>query len=547
MADDARSNTTSSFPDDAVAFDPLLDVALFLAYLQATDVHPLHGRWLPPRHFQALGPCLSPSVLCREFRSERQSGRLPFAHYLAESLGLLTLASNLLKPSPVALGWLERPASEQIHDLWAAWLTTSDENRQRWTRYHLPGYKLRDPIGFAQRIVGLLSSVPDGQPWALQEIDSQMFDELVPWWERDDQPPPEVLLREMLSGPLAWLGLVRPTAEDELPACYQLTLLGAWLLDRPGVAPPPDHTRPLRVADLLDIQVPAESQLAAILDLAGWTELGPGPCLHFTPASLIRAREQGGTWQDLLAALTRHTAPLTPTQRDNLRNQFQRIATVSLQPSLLLKTPDASIMTELWHTPSTRSHLGSHLSPDLAVVQTPSPAALVKALHTQGLAVQSSAPVSPRSSTSLLPGDAYWLTVSFLVHSYLARRLGLTSAPPTAILETVVLSLEPAQLATAQAAATQAIARLEQALDGPSPVSPAISEETLVRRLEAAIHEGQTVHLRYWAAARGEVTDRQVEPQRIEWRGEHAYLVAHCHLRGDERTFRLDRILDIEG
>ncbi|HHS97657.1 MAG TPA: WYL domain-containing protein, partial [Chloroflexi bacterium] len=53
---------------------------------------------------------------------------------------------------------------------------------------------------------------------------------------------------------------------------------------------------------------------------------------------------------------------------------------------------------------------------------------------------------------------------------------------------------------------------------------------------------GETVEIEYYTAGRGHVTRRRVDPLRLEWRGEVVYLIAYCHLRGDRRVFRVDRI-----
>jgi predicted DNA-binding transcriptional regulator YafY len=57
--------------------------------------------------------------------------------------------------------------------------------------------------------------------------------------------------------------------------------------------------------------------------------------------------------------------------------------------------------------------------------------------------------------------------------------------------------------------------------------------------------------IRYYTAGRDATTDRVVDPLRVEWRGPAGtpaavpYLVGWCHLRQDERLFRVDRILEI--
>ena len=60
-----------------------------------------------------------------------------------------------------------------------------------------------------------------------------------------------------------------------------------------------------------------------------------------------------------------------------------------------------------------------------------------------------------------------------------------------------------------------------------------------------AIHDGLLLRMRY-ASPGGRPTDRLVAPRRVTRERESLYLVAYCHLRQEERTFRFDRILKLE-
>jgi len=141
-------------PPPVPPFGSLLpDIALFLAYLQQVDVRPLHGRWLSPHHCHHLGARLAPPISSDALRSERQMQRLAFAHYLAERLGLVAVVGGLLKPSPSAGDWLLRDQSELLRICWQCWLAADDDNRQLWRRFRLPGHDLRDPVGFARRLI----------------------------------------------------------------------------------------------------------------------------------------------------------------------------------------------------------------------------------------------------------------------------------------------------------------------------------------------------------------------------------------------------------
>jgi DNA polymerase-3 subunit epsilon len=71
--------------------------------------------------------------------------------------------------------------------------------------------------------------------------------------------------------------------------------------------------------------------------------------------------------------------------------------------------------------------------------------------------------------------------------------------------------------------------------DGPAPLPPPIAE---------ALAAGGRLSIRYLSAQQDE-TVREVEPLEIIPQGDYLYLRAFCHLRGDERTFRLDRIVEM--
>src|SRR5205085_208558 len=63
--------------------------------------------------------------------------------------------------------------------------------------------------------------------------------------------------------------------------------------------------------------------------------------------------------------------------------------------------------------------------------------------------------------------------------------------------------------------------------------------------LSAAAHERRRVRLRYHAAG-AVATERGFDPYGLVYRGGCWYAVGHCHLRRDLRTFRLDRVEQVE-
>ena len=62
--------------------------------------------------------------------------------------------------------------------------------------------------------------------------------------------------------------------------------------------------------------------------------------------------------------------------------------------------------------------------------------------------------------------------------------------------------------------------------------------------LETALSEGRRLWLRY-RSPQGQVSERWVEPLDVSDDGQTVYLAAYCLERCDQRTFRLDRILEM--
>ena len=63
--------------------------------------------------------------------------------------------------------------------------------------------------------------------------------------------------------------------------------------------------------------------------------------------------------------------------------------------------------------------------------------------------------------------------------------------------------------------------------------------------LSTAAQARQRVHLRYRSGDSGHGAG--FDPYGLVWRGGRWYAVGHCHLRGDVRSFRLDRVIDVHA
>jgi DNA polymerase III epsilon subunit-like protein len=81
--------------------------------------------------------------------------------------------------------------------------------------------------------------------------------------------------------------------------------------------------------------------------------------------------------------------------------------------------------------------------------------------------------------------------------------------------------------------------------DGTQPYCPIQGLPPLV---EQAMRAKTPLRIRY-AGSDGRESERVVHPLKVTLREQATYLVAYCHLKHEERTFRLDRIVElrIEG
>jgi len=66
----------------------------------------------------------------------------------------------------------------------------------------------------------------------------------------------------------------------------------------------------------------------------------------------------------------------------------------------------------------------------------------------------------------------------------------------------------------------------------------------LPTELGEAIYSKKNLFIRY-VDNKGEETQRWITPKQVMGLSDYVYLKAHCHLRNDERNFRLDRIIEV--
>ncbi len=121
----------------------------------------------------------------------------------------------------------------------------------------------------------------------------------------------------------------------------------------------------------------------------------------------------------------------------------------------------------------------------------------------------------------------------------LARERGLAQTSPA--VESVLAKVERV-LPQATRARIQAV---EQTVIFERSSLPAAPSTSAVTVLSSAVQTGQCVCLQY-RSARSEMTERVFDPYGVVYQAGLWYTIGYCHLRQEQRLFRLDRIQQIE-
>ena len=550
----------------------LSDLFTWLSFLNREMVHPLHGRWLPPSALRALSAWLTTGNRADPLRSERQWPYLAFLHYLAERAGLVGVIGGALKPTASALAWLETPQPTRWQALWDVWRAQTQENAALWARYRLP-LAIEDdpPVRFAQlcdALQPLLSGSPLAQSvlWDMLEMHAPaLFRPVTAYQSWADLDPDaqaayrDTLLAEirvLLTGPLAWFGIVQIA-----DAGVTLTPGGAALWAREGGDWPPVSPAPGLVARVESAPEMADPLLhlhVVAQPPEGATGLSPVQRLHlerFAPpnpdapdeyrleaGNVLSAFQQGDTVEGLLELLESAAGPLPPLLVGTLYRWAETLTQVRVRQIAVLETHDPALLQELTRQRRIRELLMETLSARVVRVDAACLDALLRRLARQGIIPDVDVPAGSRSPARATPEEQTTIAAALRVYAQLVDILGAPVHAPHALAQAWTQTLNAAQHDTAERltdailTALRHVALPETDYHIPEPTGP------LLVTLERAIANAATLDIVYYTAGRDHTTRRRIDPLRLEWRGDVVYLIAYCHLRRDQRIFRVDRI-----
>ena len=126
-----------------------------------------------------------------------------------------------------------------------------------------------------------------------------------------------------------------------------------------------------------------------------------------------------------------------------------------------------------------------------------------------------------------------------------AHSLGISSsqehrAMSDAVMTCAIFEKELIRLASSGAETIDDIAQVQKR----KAAKAATVKDYKLKLIEEAIRDQKRLNITYRSIWNNKITRRTITPKEVRKGYDSHYVVSHCHLKGEERTFRLDGILD---
>ncbi|MBZ0284456.1 MAG: WYL domain-containing protein [Anaerolineae bacterium] len=500
----------------------LTDVAAVLGTLLYEPVQPQWKRWLPPRALKAINARLrSPDDLA-QVRSELQSGRIRFLHYLAAQSRLLSLQVGSFQPTPLAWRWLEWTPENR----WRFLVDCIEPDGDLWRQFRLPATSKL----LWSALIRLLKTLPTGCAYHIADLAAALMP-YVP-----EETDLEAKLDHLLQTVLTWMGWV-----SVVDGCCYLTVPDFPAEERAVIT---------AESDALYISLPALSPASALVHLLSVALPAEG-VLRIDADTVRGAVGKGYNAPDLVRILAQlQGTPLPQATAQRLHRWAQTADALSLQPMLVLTARDAEIITHLQSDWRLRQHLGTRLSPHHIAVQPDSASHLLKRLKRRQHPVTTTLhPRSARQTRDQLDADTLeYLWLAARTYQKLSTVVDPPVRIPGALLDWLAGQLPPGATTPLDTTAQQVVERLalvsssrtaptgQVAQDDPDGISDAVQQ---------AYDQRSALTIDYYSPYRGETTTRTIEPIALYHQNGAQYVEAWCRLEADSRTFRVDRILRV--
>ncbi|MFZ6026357.1 MAG: helicase-associated domain-containing protein [Chloroflexota bacterium] len=336
---------------------------------------------------------------------------LPFG--LADLLEAAELldANAVPLPEPTR-AFLEAPRGEALSQLFCAWQPSSRFNELRQIPgLHCEGEWRNDPLRARQAVLGFLSSIEAGKWWSLNaflaDIRQRQPDfqrtagDYDSWYIREEESGEYLrgfqnwekvdgaLVRYLIAGPLHWLGVldVASSTPDGPVTAFRYSPWAEKLLR--GEAPTGLllEDKSIKVDSSARLIVPRLAPRPVRYQLARFAEWDAYQDdryrYHITPATLVRARQQGLTVNHLLALLRRHAESVSPNLTKALARWEEHGVEATLESVTILRVSSPELLQRL-RTSRAARFLGDPLGPTTVIVKRGAEQKVLDALAEMG-------------------------------------------------------------------------------------------------------------------------------------------------------------------
>jgi hypothetical protein len=497
----------------------LRDVAALLGVLLLVEAVPVHDRWLSLSVLRQVNDRLTLKADLSAIRSELQTGRLRWLHYLAQVGGLLNVQAGVFKPTVAAWQWLSAPPQVQWDCLMQAVEHDLEADDRLWDVFRLP-----EVTAHTWRVLRhTLDELDAAQGYRVKDL----FPMLAPYLLSDRREDIGYLLRDVF----AWSGVlvlargrvfIQPQRFDPAPA--------------PAVESAAELYFPL-----------PDAPSAALVTLLAFATIEDGSA-RIDEAALVRAVQNGLTAGDVIGTINAlRDTPLSITAQQQIQSWAQAANRLTLKPMVVLYAPDAAIITQLREKWRLAEHFAERLSPHHLAVVAEDAGKLLSRLERRGIHVTSLVrPQSARRVTDMLNGDmAEYLLLAVRTYQKLHVRLDATIRIPQAL--THWLAGQVSDPASIEASADVLVRSVQKQVPA-SSIDAGVQDEASIRRWLTFAHQRrQPLTIDYFSPYSGEHTTRTIDVDEIYDSNDLTYIDAYCHQAEKVLTFRLDRVLRIHA
>lgn len=295
------------------------------------------------------------------------------------------------------------------------------------------------------------------------------------------------------------------------------------------------------------INLPAKLPDWQHFDLRQLGTWSPGEPLLCTPFTIATAVLRGYSF-DLMQWILESAAqePLPVDRQTQLFQWCRRAHTYQIRTVRLLSTAQPSQITALMRHKRLRQAAIAQITPRHLVVKDEMIEKLTSWLREQGYPLQHDlSPTNNRQPGAFTEYQWYWLCARVLID--LGKLFPLPCPSPYGLLESASQHLSETEISNLEATAATILTSLRQAISGRDAFFPArdpVAPDT-INQIYRAIERETPLAIAYQALGDLKASYRQVQPLRLEKRGNLYYLYAYCYRAETNLTFRLDRIKEI--